>query len=45
MQIDIITDTFGKFEVTVDGVYVTKNNNSLSQAIKKLHKYLVGQGL
>jgi len=45
MKIVIITDEFNKFGVTVDGVYVTKNNNSLSQAVKKLHKYLVGQGL
>jgi len=45
MQIEIITDEFGKKGATVDGVYVTKNNNTMSQCIKKLHKYLVGQGL
>ena len=45
MQIDISTNENGKYRVVFNNKIISDNNKSLSQAVKKLHSYLVGQGL
>ena len=43
MQIEIERDINNLIYVVVDGVTVTKGHKMYHGAIKKLHKYLVGQ--
>lgn len=43
MQIDIKRDENNLIYVVVNGVMVTKGHKMYHSAIKKLHKYLVGQ--
>ena len=44
MQIDI-TENGDGYKVVFNGKIITEKNKTLSQAVKKLHKYLVGQNL